>query len=223
MTDKNLTEIVAILDRSGSMESLKSETIKGFNAFISEQKKNPGKALLTLVQFDDQYQIDYEGVDVNDAHPLDENSYCPRGWTALFDAVGKTVKTVGERLAKTDEDKRPGQVIFVIVTDGVENASKEFVGDKIREMVKHQEENYQWTFVFLGGGDLSAQTQQGRHLGISASNTYGYSANAVGTQAMYANVSKGVSRRRVAAFKGMEVDTKGAILTDDEKKELINN
>ena len=115
MTDPNVTEIVAILDRSGSMGTLIAETIGGFNNFVEEQKKTDGKAILTLVQFDDQYQIDYEGVDVNDVKPLDEKTYVPRGMTALLDAVGKTIVSVGERLSHTEEEKRPGQGGFLII------------------------------------------------------------------------------------------------------------
>jgi len=219
MTDKNLTEIVAIIDRSGSMHCLTKDTIGGFNSFLAEQKKNPGKAKLTLVQFDDKYQIDYDGTDINYVKDLDDNTYKPRGNTALLDAVGRTIVTVGERLAKTNEDERPGQIIFLIITDGQENASKEFrEAAKIAEMVKHQTEAYNWTFVFLGGGD--AAFNQGMALGFSANNTHNYSANAAGTSNLYRSVSKGVSRRREKAADGEVFCAAMSLLNDDEKKSL---
>ena len=219
MTDKNLTEIVTIIDRSGSMESLKTETISGFNNFVQEQKKIAGKVNFTLVQFDDQYQIDYSGADINDIKPLDESSYVPRGMTALLDAVGKTIITVGERLAELEEDQRPGQIIFLIITDGHENHSQEYRADKIKEMVKHQTDKYNWTFIFMGGGNIESQVDQGKNIGIADS--YGYSCNRIGTQAVYSNICKGVSRRRQAASLGMA--TMDSFLTEEEREQLINN
>jgi uncharacterized protein YegL len=219
MTDKNLTEIVAIIDRSGSMHSLTKDTIGGFNSFLAEQKKNSGKAKLTLVQFDDKYQIDYDGADINSVKDLDDNTYKPRGNTALLDAVGKTIVTIGERLSKTPEDERPGQVIFLIITDGQENASKDYCeAAKIAEMVKHQTDIYNWTFVFLGGGD--AAFSQGRALGFSSSNTHQYSANAAGTNNLYKSVSKGVTRRREAVAEGVLFCASMSLLDEDEKKSL---
>jgi uncharacterized protein YegL len=216
MTDKNLTEIVAIIDRSGSMFSLVNETIGGFNNFLTEQQKTPGKAILTLVQFDDQYQIDYNGIDINDVKPLDTTTYVPRGMTALLDAVGKTINTVGERLAKTEEDKRPGKVVFLIITDGQENSSQEFVAEKVKEMVSHQTDKYQWSFVFLGGGLPTMQTAQAAALGIAPQNAYNYSANHIGTQAVYTNLSRGMSRRRLAD----DIDANESFLTDEEQEDL---
>lgn len=219
MTDINLTEIVAIIDRSGSMHSLVSDTIGGFNAFLAEQKKTSGKAKITLVQFDDNYQIDYEGVDVQSVKDLNEHTYRPRGSTALLDAVGKTIVTVGERLAKLKEEERPGQVIFLIITDGMENASREFTDRaKIAEMVKHQTEKYCWTFTFLGGGDSAFS--QAQSIGINSANAYNYSANQIGTQNLYKNVSKGVSRRRQESAKGFLFCASDAMLTAEEAKDL---
>ncbi|MCK9567903.1 VWA domain-containing protein [Candidatus Pacearchaeota archaeon] len=219
MTDKNLTEIVAIIDRSGSMHGLTKDTIGGFNSFLAEQKKNSGKAKLTLVQFDDKYQIDYDGADISSVKDLDESTYMPRGNTALLDAVGKTIVTIGERLSKTPEDERPGQVIFLIITDGQENASKDYrEAAKIAEMVKHQTDTYNWTFLFLGGGD--AAFSQGMALGFSANNTHNYSANAAGTSNLYRSVSKGVSRRREKAAEGVLFCASMSLLDADEVKSL---
>lgn len=197
MTDQNLTEIVAIIDRSGSMFSYVQNTIGGYNQFVEEQRKVDGKATITLVQFDDKYQVDYSGVDINDAKLLDEKTYVPRGNTALFDAVGKTINTIGERLANTEEDKRPGKVIVMIITDGEENSSTEFTQQQVSEMVKHQTDKYSWTFVFLGGGNLEAQKHQAIKLGVCAANAYGYNLHNV--EDVYTSISKGVTRSRKLA------------------------
>jgi len=219
MVDKNLTEIVAIIDRSGSMQSLRSDTIGGFNSFVAEQKKAEGKALLTLVQFDDKYQIDYEGKDINDVSDLNETTYVPRGSTALLDAVGRTVNAVGARLAALDEDKRPGQIIFLIITDGQENCSKEFAASKVKEMVKHQTDTYKWSFVFMGGGDIESQKDQGASLGILRSNTYGFSRNNI--PGVYAHISTGISRRRAAQAAGADFSCQDSLLTEDEIGSLV--
>jgi uncharacterized protein YegL len=223
MTDKNLTEIVAILDRSGSMWGLVADTIGGFNSFIAEQRKALGIARLTLAQFDDKYQIDYESVDLKDVPDLNDNTYVPRGGTALFDAVGKTIVTVGERLAKLDESQRPGQVIFLIVTDGQENASTEYTTARVQELVKQQTEVYNWTFVFMGGGDLSTQTAQSTAMGIPQTNSYNYGNNTIGTRALYATVTKGVSKRREELTKGIIVGSSASILDDDDRAELLRS
>jgi|SRR5690606_14094444 len=218
MTDKNLTEIVAIIDRSGSMQSLVDDTIGGFNSFIEEQKKGVGKVLLSLVQFDNYYQIDYEAKDINDVVQLDKSSYIPRGGTALFDAVARTVNTVGARLATTPEDQRPGTVIFLVITDGMENASNEFSKDQVRDMVKHQIEKYNWEFVYMGGGDLETQKAQGISLGIVANKVYAYSTdNGVGTKNLYRSVGSAFGRRMKAASAGISFNASDSDMLNAEE------
>lgn len=223
MTDKNLTEIVVIIDRSGSMFGLVNETIGGFNSFLNEQKKNTtGKVKLSLIQFDDQYQIDYDGVDINDVKDLTNETYIPRGYTALLDAVGKTIVTVGERLATIPEEERPGQVIFLIITDGAENSSKEYKAPgRVADMVKHQTDKYNWTFTFMGGG--SAAFEQAKYIGICADNAYIYSANAKGTANVYTSFSNGVSRRRDAVQRGVECIATQSLLSEEEIKCLVTD
>jgi len=131
------------------------------------------------------------------------------------------VVAVGERLAKLDEDKRPGTVIFLIITDGHENSSKEYKAGKVKELVKVQTDDYNWTFVFLGGGDIESQRDQGMGMGVGAANAYGYTPDAKGTQLLYSNVSKGVSRRRYAASMGRSVCSSESLLSEDEKDQLI--
>lgn len=118
----NLTEIVFILDRSGSMMSLTNDTIGGFNSFVEKQKNEPGEALLTTILFDDQYEILHNGMNLRDVQPMTKDQYWARGMTAMYDAIGKTINEVGRRLSDTTEEQRPGKVIFVITTDGLENA-----------------------------------------------------------------------------------------------------
>jgi uncharacterized protein YegL len=147
---ENLTELVAILDRSGSMYGLTEETIAGYNKFIAEQKELPGEANLTTILFDDQYDILHDGVPLREIRSITTREYYTRGSTALLDALGKTINTVGQKLAHTQEEERPGKVLFLVITDGYENASQEFSAKQIRKMVEHQREKYKWEFLFLG-------------------------------------------------------------------------
>ena len=191
MTKANFIEIIVVLDRSGSMSTCVHDTIGGFNTFINEQKKAPGEAKLTLVQFDDRYEIVYNGKDIKDIPALTTETYVPRGMTSLFDAVMKTSIDVGDRLAKTPESERPSLVIFVILTDGHENSSREFKLAQVKDMIKHQTEKYNWQFLFLGAGQDSFQAEG---IGMSAGNTFSYdSAN---TSHIYTAMSRGISNTR---------------------------
>jgi uncharacterized protein YegL len=190
----NLTEIVFILDRSGSMVDLTNDTIGGFNSFIENQKQEPGEAILTTILFDDQYDIFHNGIDIKSVKPLTTKEYFARGMTALLDAIGKTINTVGERLNKVKEEDRPSKVIFVITTDGQENASREFTQPKIKEMIEHQTNNYNWQFMFLGSNIDAISTA--KSYGINVQFSSNYTSNAVGTQSLYNNVTRAVSKYR---------------------------
>ena len=145
---EGLTEIVSIVDRSGSMQSILDDAIGGFNTFLAAQQRQPGEAKLSLILFDHEYQIVHQAVDIQQVEPLNQDTYVPRGSTALLDAVGKTIDAVGERLAATPESERPSQVIVSILTDGYENASQTYSKPKVAEMIKHQTEKYSWAFEF---------------------------------------------------------------------------
>ena len=143
MTDQNLTDITIVLDRSGSMASVRADTIGGFNEFLRKQREaNIGECRVSLVQFDDQYETVYADRPVAVAADLTSETFVPRGSTALNDAIGKTIAATGARYAALPELMRPGKVLFVIVTDGGENASKEYTGAKVQEMIVQQRDKY---------------------------------------------------------------------------------
>ena len=143
----DLTDITLVVDRSGSMQDIRSDAEGGVNAFIESQAKEPGEALLTLVQFDTEYEFLHTGAPIK---KVPKYSLVPRGATALLDAVGRAINETGERIAKLDEANRPGLVVFVVMTDGLENSSREFSKSRIKEMIGHQQEKYGWQFTFLG-------------------------------------------------------------------------
>ena len=194
----NLTEIVFILDRSGSMARLVEDTIGGFNSFIETQKQEDGEALLTTILFDDKYEILHNGVDIKTVKPMTTKEYSARGMTALLDAIGKTINTVGDRLNKTKEDDKPSKVIFVITTDGQENMSKEFNQAQIKAMIEHQINTYNWQFLFLGANIDAVGTAQS--FGISGQFASNYTANSVGTDSLYSSLSKSVASYRSAGI-----------------------
>lgn len=144
------TYIMMLIDRSGSMSRLRDDTIGGFNTFIAEQRKVPGKAVLTLAQFDDQFQIDYEAKDILVVPDLTPETFVPRGGTALRDALARLMISSGAKLSAMPEDERPENVICVVITDGRENASKETPANILKEMIDLQTNKYNWKFLFLG-------------------------------------------------------------------------
>ena len=143
------TEIAFVIVRSGSMSPIAADAIGGFNTFLAHQQALPGEARLTLVLFDHEYLAPHDNVSIRAVAPLDATTYVPRGMTALLDAVGRTIDAVGARLATTPEDQRPGKVIVAILTDGQENASRDYTFAKVSGMIKHQQEKYNWEFLFL--------------------------------------------------------------------------
>lgn len=201
-------EIVAILDRSGSMMSTAKDAVGGFTALINEQKKIPGEVLVTLVQFDDVIETVYEARDIKEINGL---VLQPRNTTALLDAIGKTINSVGDRLAKTLESDRPEKVLVVIITDGGENASKGFTNAKINEMIKTQRDTYNWEFVFIGANQDAIATAS--QFGIGYANAMTYAATSLGTNAAYGALSKGITKMRTS-----ENLTASAYAFDDEDR-----
>ncbi len=156
--NKHLTEIAFVLDRSGSMQSMATAAIDGFNHFLKSQQSAPGHARLTLVLFDDEYLVPQVSSPVVEVRPLTRETYVPRNSTALLDAIGRTIEELGQRLEATPEPERPGKVIVAILTDGEENASTQFTWTQIAERIRHQTAHYQWEFFFLGANQDAIAT-----------------------------------------------------------------
>lgn len=207
---KDLTDITLIVDRSGSMESCKLEAQKGLNAFIEDQKKQPGETLFSLVQFDNEFEYVFKGIPINN---VKDYELIPRGMTALLDATGRTINEIGERLSKIDEDNRPGLVVIAIITDGEENASHEFTKARIKEMITHQQDNYNWQFTFLGANQDAFS--EGHALGIKAGGIANYSSSS--SASMSSSISANINRMRSATLYGLKVDN---TYTDEERKEM---
>ena len=213
--NNNLTEMVFILDMSGSMSDLASDTIGGYNSLIEEQKKQAGDANITTVLFDDRYIVLHDRVDIKKVNPLTSNEYCPRGLTAMLDAVGRTINSIGEKLAATPEAERPGNVVVTIITDGYENSSKEYTWKAVQDMIKEQREKYSWVFTFIGA-NIDTKTVS-ESLGIDARLAKSYTANKVGTDSVYKTMSKAVSYTRSASARKMSDNT---ALNDEELTEM---
>lgn len=188
---KGLTELVFILDRSGSMSGLESDTIGGYNAMLEKQKKETGEAVITTVLFDDRYELLHDRINLRGIAPITDKEYFVRGSTALLDAVGRTISKIGNVQKNTAEEQRAEHVMFVITTDGMENASREFSYEKVRKMIEHQKDKYGWEFIFLGANiDAVAAAER---FGISKNRAANYNADSVGTLLNYEVISEAVS------------------------------
>lgn len=210
---KNLTEIIFILDRSGSMHHLESDTIGGYNSFLDQQKAEEGEARVTTVLFDDRYEILHDYVDIMDVQPITKKEYFARGSTALLDAVGKTIKEVEHRQNFTAEDATPEKTMVVIITDGMENSSREYSLDTVKKMVTAQQEKHGWEFIFLSANIDAVKTAGG--FGISAERAVNYHADAVGTATNFASVAVAASAMRKCGIVGMDWRKK---IDEDYKK-----
>ncbi len=180
MKNNSLTELVFILDRSGSMAHLESDTIGGYNSFIEKQKKEQGTATVTTVLFDDKFELIHENADITKVKPLTEKEYYARGMTALFDAIGKTVNLVGNRHKFAPSDQVPGKTMVIIITDGCENSSREYNLSAVKAIIERQKERFGWEFLFLGA-NMDAISAAG-YIGISADRAATYKADGLGTQ-----------------------------------------
>ena len=195
---KNLTEIVFILDRSGSMRGLESDTIGGFNGFIEKQKKEDGEALVSVVLFDDRTEVIYDRVDLAKIEPMTDKQYYVRGCTALLDAVGGAIHHIGTIHKYAREEDRPEKTIFVITTDGYENASRHYRNAEVRTMIRKEQEKYGWEFIFLGA-NIDAE-EAADSIGIDRSRAVNYMSDSEGTVAAFEAVEMAASYvRRCAA------------------------
>lgn len=208
---KDLTFVAMILDRSGSMNVVRDATVKGINDFISKQKDVPGECLFTLAQFNDKTEFTYDAVPIKEVPEFSASNYEPSGWTALNDALGYTINSVGAKLRKMDEKDRPSNVIIVVQTDGQENSSREFTREKVKEMVKHQESVYNWSFLFLGA-NIDA---------VTTGATYGFNFN---SSMNYVNSPMGIGTA-LDSFNGIisSARTNGTSVSWTEKDRLANS
>ena len=193
---KNLTELVFILDRSGSMAGLEGDTIGGFNAMIEKQKREPGEALVSTVLFDNETQVIHDRLPLDRVSMMTEKEYFVRGCTALLDAVGGAIHHIGNIHKYAREEDRPEKTLFVITTDGMENASRRYDYDKVKRMIRRQKEKYGWEFLFLGA-NIDAAREAAR-FGIDADRAANYHADPVGTGVIYEAVNETVCSFRAS-------------------------
>lgn len=190
---KNLTELVFILDRSGSMRGLESDTVGGYNALLDKQRKEAGEAIVTTVLFDDGYELLHDRIPLTGIADITTKEYYVRGCTALLDAVGRTITKVENAQAHTLESQRPEKTLFVITTDGLENSSKEYRLDTVKTMIARCREKG-WEFLFLGANMDAVKTAGA--MGIAPERSANYHADSVGTAATFASVACAVSEMR---------------------------
>lgn len=209
---KGLAELVFILDRSGSMSGLEEDTIGGFNGLLEKQKKETGEALVSVVLFDDVSEVLYDRVDIQRVEPMNDRQYYVRGCTALLDAVGGAIHHIGNVHKYAREEDVPEKTLFIITTDGMENSSRHYTYEKVRQMVEHQKEKYHWEFLFLGA-NIDAVREAGR-FGIGADRAVNFENDSDGTALNYEVMSEAVSCARAAESAGeMEAAlSKGSIL-----------
>ena len=191
---KDLTELVFILDKSGSMSGLESDTIGGFNSMLDKQQKKPGEALVTTVLFDNNYCLLHDRVTIKKVKPITDKQYYVEGSTALLDAVGKTINKISNAHKNTADDERPEKTMFVIITDGMENASVEYSYRKVKAMVELQKAEFCWEFIFLGANIDAAQTAS--RFGVNVDRAVNYHADSDGLKTSYDAVTCAVSEMR---------------------------
>lgn len=190
---KNLTELVFILDKSGSMSGLEKDTIGGFNSMLKKQKEDEGECVITTVLFDNRYELLHDRIDIRAVKPI-TNEYSVGGSTALLDAIGKTVQKIVTVQKNTAEEYRAEKVMFVIITDGEENASRRFTSSQVKEMIQSQKEKYGWEFIFLGANIDAVETAE--NFGISADRAVDYVPDRKGTLLNFSVMSEAVSEFR---------------------------
>ena len=194
---KNLTELVMILDRSGSMGGLESDTIGGYNSMLKKQRETEGEVLVSTVLFDDESEVLYDRIPLQDMPQMTEKEYYVRGCTALLDAIGGAIHHIGNVHKYAKDEDRPEKTIFVITTDGLENASKRYSYEKVKQMVERQKEKYGWEFLFLGA-NIDAIETAGR-FGIAPDRAANYNSDHMGTALNYEVLANAVCEMRVSA------------------------
>lgn len=209
----NITELVCILDRSGSMSGLESDTIGGFNSLINKQKKEDGVCYVSTVLFNSESTVIHDRVPIEKIEPMTANDYVPGGNTALLDAIGGAIHHIGNIHKYARPEDVPEHTIFVITTDGLENASCRYSSDKVKKMIEHQKEKYGWEFIFLAANIDAVETAE--HIGISRNRAANYCADGMGTGKMFGVMAQAVSKVRCSV--ALEEDW-AAELEEDAKR-----
>lgn len=191
---KNLTELVFILDRSGSMSGLEKDTIGGFNSMLQKQKALDGECRMTTVLFNHQCTLLHDRIDIQAISPMTDKDYFVGGTTALLDAIGSTIHKIIQVQRSTAEDYRADKVMFVIITDGAENSSREYSVGQVKAMIEHEKEKYGWEFIFLGANIDAVSTA--KHFGINADRAADYVPDAAGTELNFAMMSNAAAQFR---------------------------
>ena len=210
----NIVDVVFILDRSGSMGGLESDTIGGFNSMLEKQRKIEGKAFITTVLFDDQYELLHDRVNIAKVNNITEKEYFVRGSTALLDAIGKTIakeKAIQDTLG---QNEKADKVLFVIITDGLENASKEYNSSTVKKLIETQKEKYGWEFLFLGANIDAIETAN--TIGINAERAVNYKSDSIGTKKNYDTLNKAVEE--VRSGKDLDKNWKADIEADNNER-----
>ena len=207
---ENLTELVFILDKSGSMHGLEADTIGGFNSLIEKQKKEDGKALVTTILFDDKTEVVHDRVDLEYIRKMTSEQYVTGGSTALLDAVGGAVSHIRKIHKYIRPEDVPAKTLFVITTDGMENASRHYTYDKVKKLIEHQKAKYGWEFIFLGANIDAAETAVS--MGIGRDRAADYISDRAGTALNYSVISEITSA--VRSGKGISADWKKRISED---------
>ena len=209
-----MTELVFILDRSGSMCGLERDTIGGFNAMIEKQKKEAGAAVVSTVLFDNESVVIHDRLPLEQVPPMTEKEYTVRGCTALLDAVGGAIRHIGNIHKYARKEDVPEKTLFVITTDGMENASRCYDYDRVRQMIRRQQERYGWEFLFLGANiDAAAEA---RRFGIDEDRAVNYHADSEGTSLNYEVISEAVCS--VRASRPLSADWKKRIDADYQRR-----
>lgn len=211
---KNLTEIVFILDRSGSMSGLESDTIGGFNSMIAKQKKVDGEALVSTVLFANESEVIHDRIEIKEIKPLTDKDYTVGGCTALLDAIGGAIHHIGNIHKYAREEDVPEHTLFVITTDGMENASRFYSSDRIKQMIEHQKEKYGWEFLFLGANIDAVKTAHS--FGIGADRAADYNSDSQGTRLNFEVLDEAIST--VRSSKCLDVSWKSKIDADHAKR-----
>ena len=214
---KDLTELVFIIDRSGSMAGLESDTIGGFNAMIEKQKREKGEALVSTVLFNTVTSVIHDRATLNRIRPMTDADYIAGGCTALLDAIGQAIRHIGNIHKYAREEDRPGHTLFVITTDGLENASRFYTADDVKKLIERQKKKYGWEFIFLGANIDAVETAA--RIGIGRERTANYMSDRIGTRLNYKVIGDAVSHIRACASETLPDDWAAPINRDyNERK-----